>query len=213
MPARLLTPLQIEATQLFFGLPQSVGFAVAGGAALIAQGLVQRQTRDVDLFLLDAAASTITSAVASFENAIGERGWSHQRVIDQIDFVRLLITRSGESLIVDLGRDSPADEPVDETDLGPTLSLRDLAARKTLALFGRAEARDFADVYDLARRFGRHQLLDWAAADDPGFDKHIFADMLASIERLGDEDLPVQARRASELRAYFRDWAAELAAH
>jgi hypothetical protein len=37
MAARLLTPLQIEATQLCFGLPQSVGFAVAGGAALIAQ--------------------------------------------------------------------------------------------------------------------------------------------------------------------------------
>src|ERR1700735_4686297 len=154
MPPRLLTPLQLEATQLFFSLPQSAGFAVAGGAALIVQGLIQRQTRDVDLFLLDAAASTITSAAASFETAIGERGWSHQRVIDQSDFVRLLITGSRKSLIVALGRDSPAEEPVDATDLGPTLSLRDLAARKTLALFGRAEARDFADVYDLAHRFG-----------------------------------------------------------
>jgi hypothetical protein len=48
--------------------------------------------------------------------------------------------------------------------------------------------------------------------EDPGFDNQIFADMLASIERLSDEDLPVQARCASELRAYFRDWAAELAA-
>jgi hypothetical protein len=139
MPPRRLTPLQVEATQLFFSMPQSAGFAVAGGAALIVQGLIQRQTRDVDLFLLDATASTITSAAASFETAIGERGWSHQRVIDQ--------------------------------------------------------------------------LLDWAADDDPGFDNQIFADMLASIERLSDEDLPVQARRASELRAYFRDWAAELAAH
>jgi hypothetical protein len=129
--ARLLTPLQVEATQLFFSLPQSAGFAVAGGAALIVQGLIQRQTRDVDLFLLDAAASTITSAAASFETAIGKRGWSHQRVIDQNDFVRLLITGSRESLIIDLGRDSPAEEPVDATDLGPTLSLRDLAARKT----------------------------------------------------------------------------------
>jgi hypothetical protein len=212
MPPRLLTPLQIEATQVFFSLPQSAGFAVAGGAALIVQGLIQRQTRDVDLFLLDAAASTITSAVASFETAIGERGWSHQRVIDQSDFVRLLIEGSGESLIVDLGRDSPAEEPLDATDLGPTLSLRDLAARKTLALFGRAEARDFTDVHDLALRFGRDQLLDWAADDDPGFDKQIFANMLASIERLSDQDLPVQARHASELRAYFRDWATQLAA-
>jgi len=134
-------------------------------------------------------------------------------VIDQNDFVRLLITGGGESLIVDLGRDSPAEQPVDATDRGPTLSLRDLAARKTLALFGRAEARDFTDVYDLARRFGRDQLLDWAVEDDPGFDHHIFASMLTGIERLSDEDLPVQAGHASELRIYFRDWAAELARH
>jgi hypothetical protein len=37
------------------------------------QGLIQRQTRDVDLCLLDAAASTITATAASFETAIGER--------------------------------------------------------------------------------------------------------------------------------------------
>src|SRR5580658_1427485 len=115
MPPSLLTPLQIEATQLFFSLPQSAGFAVAGGAALIVQGLIHRQTRDVDLFLIDAAASTITSATASFETAISKRGWSHQRVIDQNDFVRLQITDGQESLVVDLGRDSPAEEPVDAT--------------------------------------------------------------------------------------------------
>jgi hypothetical protein len=37
--------------------PQSAGFAVAGGAALIAHGLIQRPTRDVDLFLLEAGYS------------------------------------------------------------------------------------------------------------------------------------------------------------
>jgi hypothetical protein len=89
------------------------------------------------------------------------------------------------------------------------LSLRDLAARKTLALFGRAEPRDFADVYDLARRYGRDQLLEWAAAGDPGFDNQIFA----SVERLSDTDFPVQARHVPELRAFIRDWATELAAH
>jgi len=69
-----LTPLQVKATRLFFSLPQSTGFAVAGGAALIARGLIQRQTRDVDLFLLDAGASTVAAAVASFETAIDSHG-------------------------------------------------------------------------------------------------------------------------------------------
>jgi hypothetical protein len=45
-----LTHLQIQATRLFFSLPESAGFAVAGGAALLAQGLIRRPTLDVDLF-------------------------------------------------------------------------------------------------------------------------------------------------------------------
>lgn len=207
-----LTALQIQATRLFFSLPQSAGFAVAGGAALIAQGLIKRPTRDVDLFLLDAAASTVASAAAAFEAAADGQGWSHQRVMDQQDFVRLSITDDRDSLIVDLGRDSPAAEPVESTALGPTLSSRDLAARKTLALFGRAAPRDFADVYDLAHRYGRDRLLDWAAADDPGFDKQVFADMLTSIDRLTDEDLPADAKRVADVRDYFRAWVTELAA-
>ena len=76
--------------------------------------------------------------------------------------------------------------------------------------FGRAEARDFADVYDLALRYGRERLLGLAAADDAGFDRHIFATMIASIDRPTDEDLS-GPRDANELRAYFHDWATELA--
>jgi hypothetical protein len=61
------------------------------------------------------------------------------------------------------------------------LSPRDLAARKTLALFGRAEPRDFANVYELAGRFRRDRLLAWAAGDDPGFDLRVFGEMLAAL--------------------------------
>lgn len=210
MCADNLTPLQVTAARLFFTLPESAGFAVAGGAALIARGLIQRPTMDVDLFLLDAGVSTVSGAAASFETAADNHGWSHRRVIDQQDFVRLMITQDRENLIVDLGRDSPATEPVGTTDLGPTLSSRDLAARKMLALFGRAEPRDFADVYALADKYGRDRLLAWAAEDDPGFDRQVFAGMLGSLDRLTHEDLPVDAEKLPALRAYFRNWAAEL---
>jgi hypothetical protein len=211
VPSDALTPLQLRATRLFFSLPESAGFAVAGGAALLAQGMIHRPTRDVDLFLLDAATSGLTTAAASFEAALDHKGWSHQRVIDQREFIRLEVSDKSETLIVNLGRDSLPEEPIDTTELGPTLSPRDLTARKTLALFGRAEARDFADVYDLARRYGRDQLLVLAAADDAGFDRHIFASMIASIDRLTDEDLAVSPRDPNDLRAYFQDWATELA--
>lgn len=112
-----LTRLQIEAARLFFSLPGSVGFAVAGGAALVARGLIDRPTRDVDLFLLETGESTVGSAVTAFETAMDKRGWSHARVIDQHDFTRLSIRDGYDSLIVDLGRDSPATEAIDSTEL------------------------------------------------------------------------------------------------
>ena len=44
-----------------------------------------------------------------------------------------------------------------------------------MALFGRAEARDFVDVFFLARRFGIRAMLDWAREKDAGFDPYRLA--------------------------------------
>ena len=54
--------------------------------------------------------------------------------------------------------------------VGPTYALDELAGRKLVALFDRAEARDFTDVYALAARFGTDTLLSRAAEVDAGFD-------------------------------------------
>ena len=71
MNSGLLTPLQVQATQLFFSLPGSAGFAVAGGAALIARGLIKRPTQDVDLFLLEATG--VASPAAGEPQGSAER--------------------------------------------------------------------------------------------------------------------------------------------
>lgn len=44
------TELQREILAFFFALPQSAGYLLAGGAALIATGLSTRPTDDLDLF-------------------------------------------------------------------------------------------------------------------------------------------------------------------
>lgn len=53
----VLTPFQIEVAQMFFSLPASAGFLLAGGAAEAAQQLTSRPTRDLD-FLTDRTAAT-----------------------------------------------------------------------------------------------------------------------------------------------------------
>jgi hypothetical protein len=47
-PGSLLAAFKIEVAQLFFSLPASDGFLLAGAGALLAQGLTARPTRDLD---------------------------------------------------------------------------------------------------------------------------------------------------------------------
>jgi hypothetical protein len=71
----------------------------------------------------------------------------------------------------------------------PNYHPEELAGCKMIALFDRAEARDFVDVYLLAQRYPKRVLLA-AAAVDPDFDHTIFANMLATLARFTDADLP-----------------------
>jgi len=80
-------------------------------------------------------------------------------------------------------------------------------------LFDRAAARDFADVYILARRFGKEVLLARAAHIDAGFDVRVLADMIATFDRFTDSEIPVpDGSTAAELRAFYKAWRSELTA-
>ena len=93
------------------------------------------------------------------------------------------------------------------------LAPEELAGNKLLALFDRAAARDFANIYILARRFGKDVLLARAAQIDAGFDVRVLADMIATLDRFTDSEIPVPVgSSAAELRAFYAAWRSELAA-
>ncbi len=93
------------------------------------------------------------------------------------------------------------------------LAPEDVIADKTLALWGRAEARDLIDVDALATRFGPDQLLRLAAAKDPGFDPAL---MPAAITTAANRDpavyasLGVTGPALDQLRTRAHTWAAQL---
>jgi hypothetical protein len=75
----------------------------------------------------------------------------------------------------------------------------------------RAAARDFADVYLLVRRFGKHVRLGRAAQTDVGFDARVLAGMIATLDRFRDTEIPVPGGlSAAELRAFYMAWRSEL---
>jgi hypothetical protein len=52
-----LSAFQLEVARLFFALPASQGFLLAGGAALLAQHLTARPTEDLDFFTAPSAGT------------------------------------------------------------------------------------------------------------------------------------------------------------
>lgn len=125
----------------------------------------------------------------------------------------MVIRGPDAGVLVDLAVSAPPDLPASATAAGPTLAPEELAGHKLLALFDRAAARDFADVYVLAHRFGKGILLARAAQIDAGFDPKVLADMIATLDRLKDDELPVTGDwSVADLRAFYAIWRTELTA-
>lgn len=208
-----LSAFQVEIAEIFFALEESAGFLVAGGAALLASELIQRPTEDLDLFTATPTTS-VTAAKDALVASLADRDVDVVVIQDGPTFCRLVVSRpvgeAGEETLVDLAIDSPPHARPTMTVLGPTLAPIELAGRKLLALFSRAEARDFADVYLLANRFGTETLLDEAAALDPGFDAGVLAQMLGSIRRFEDDEIPLGGEVVPLARKFFMSWADDL---
>jgi hypothetical protein len=71
-------------------------------------------------------------------------------------------------------------------------------AHKLLALYDRAQARDFVDVAALVERFGLGRRCELASARDSGFSRSVLVDMLASFRRfpLADGSTGLADRRS-----------------
>ncbi|WP_244927925.1 nucleotidyl transferase AbiEii/AbiGii toxin family protein [Nocardioides sp. W7] len=204
-----LSELQVAVAEIFFGLDEAAGFLVAGGAALVASELIARPTEDIDLFAA-APTTSVSAASRALQAALGEQSHEVLVVQEAPTFCRLVVSRAGEETLVDLAVDSPPHERPTMTVLGPTMAPLELAGRKLLALFGRAEARDFADVYVLADRFGTQALIEEAQTLDAGFDLEVLAQMIGTLDRFDDDEIPLDQHRRPLARTFFAEWANEL---
>jgi hypothetical protein len=64
-------------------------------------------------------------------------------------------------------------------------------------------------VYALAQRFGRATRLERAREVDPGFEQNVLAEMLRTLDRFLNEEIPVDVGQVPHVRAFFREWADE----
>ena len=156
----MLTPLQEQVASIVAGLAEAEGFALAGGAALIARGEIQRETRDLDFFGL--TPDDVDRLVPAVDRALQEAGLVVRRVQVSPGFARLIVESGDDSTELDLGADARL-FPIEPREPAPTLSGEELAVDKVLAVFGRAEPRDFVDLAAVEARYGLDRLFELAA--------------------------------------------------
>jgi Nucleotidyl transferase AbiEii toxin, Type IV TA system len=89
-----LSAFQLEVARLFFALPASKGFLLAGGGALLAQHLTSRPTEDLDFFTAPERGN-VQAARDALETAAHQRGWTAERIHDSNTFFRKSIEPRG----------------------------------------------------------------------------------------------------------------------
>jgi hypothetical protein len=199
----VLSPLQERIAGIVAGLDEAEGFALAGGAALIMRGDVRRRTHDLDFVGLsgdavDRLAPAVRVALSTAGLVVG-----HARVSP--GFVRLIVSDGDERTELDLAADARL-FPAEPGRVAPTLSGDELAVDKVLAVFERAEARDFADLMALEPRYGLERLCALAGEKDLAFEPAEFAEMLRRFGRLRRDEFDLGDAEYEQLRSAVQRW-------
>jgi hypothetical protein len=187
--------LQREVATIALRTAARHGFALAGGNALIAHGIIDRPTDDVDLFSDQETA--VTAAAEAVEAALRDAGFGAERR-DQTGGLEEIFYGMGEGLaewiitapggqqtMLQMAYFDRTRGPV-TMDVGPVLDLEDLAGSKVCALASRVEPRDYIDTAAALQRYDAGQLISFARRLDPGLEDRDFADAGAQLDRMPD---------------------------
>lgn len=204
-----LGPLQERVAALIAALPESEGFVLAGGAAMAAHGVLDRTTRDLDYFAGPQDAAAVHRLADAFERGANRQSLTIQRERQGPSFIRFSVSGEREQCEVDLAIDYRALEPV-ETRYGPALDLRELGANKVLAVFARAEPRDFIDLAELTQRFPLQDLIALAAEKDPGLDLAVVDEFMDRVWAFPRADFELDDRGHEQLLATVRGWQTQI---
>jgi len=191
------------------------GFALAGGYAVQAHGLIKRRSDDVDLFTDDLDPVQFARAVEAALRAFEENGFSVEVEVQAEVFARLQVSdQAGAQTKLELACDWRAEPPV-VLDIGPVLHPDDAVANKVTALFGRAAPRDYIDVHAAltSGRYTAERLLALAEEHDDGFDPEWFARALLAVDRWPDREYTrygLAPEKVDSMRSVLRAWAADI---
>jgi len=194
------------------------GFALGGGNALMAHGVVDRFTADVDLFTDEEAS--VAAAAESVEKALRGAGFGAERRdkpggLGDIFYglgdglAEWIVTApGGEQMMLQMAYFDRARRPV-VMEIGPVLDLEDVVGGKACALASRVEPRDYVDTAAALERYTVEQIIGFARRLDPGLTDRDFAEAAERLDQWGDgvfASFGLGPDEIAELRARFAAW-------
>ncbi|MFE6527156.1 nucleotidyl transferase AbiEii/AbiGii toxin family protein [Streptomyces sp. NPDC057794] len=193
---------------------EACSLVLAGGSAVPAHGLLERAARDVDVATehpagMDAIAGTVRTGLVA-------RGWLVRTLETGPLSAQFLVTdaATGAECQVAVRKEVLWRPPV-LTELGPALSLDDLAGTRVRDLADRGLPRDLVDVYALAARWSHPELEELARRHAPDtFDLTDLQARLTGVDWLDDRAFTSQgldAGAVAGLRRWAQEWADDIA--
>ncbi len=213
-----ITELHREVAAVALGAASEHGFALGGGNALIAHGVIDRVTQDVDLFTdeehgVEAAADAVDAALraAGFETEREDKTAGLADVFEGMGegLAEWTITApGGEQMMLQIAYFDRASRPV-IMDFGPVLDLEDVVGGKVCALASRAVPRDYLDTAAALKRYTAAELIGFARRLDPGLTDRDFADAGRRLDQVGDgwfASLALSPGDIAAVRQQFTAW-------
>jgi hypothetical protein len=213
-----LDELHAAVAAIALGAAGRHGFALGGGNALIAHGVIDRPTEDVDLFTDEDDG--VTAAAGAVEAALRAAGFGAERQDKTAGLADVfygmgdglaewIVTGpGGRQMMLQMAYFDRDRRPV-AMDIGPVLDLEDVVGSKVCALASRVEPRDYVDTAAALGRYNADQLIAYAKRLDPGLTDRDFADAGRQLDRMPDGVFArygLDAAAASRLRARFAAW-------
>jgi hypothetical protein len=194
------------------------GFALGGGNALIAHGIISRPTEDVDLFTneddgVKAAAGAVGAALQA-AGYVAERRDTAGGLADVFygmgdGLAEWIVTApDGAQMMLQMAYFDRGRRPV-TMDVGPVLDLEDVIGSKVCALASRVEPRDYVDIAAALEHYTVDQLISLAKRLDPGLEDRDFADAGRQLDRMPDQlftRYKLDQQDVARLRERFASW-------
>lgn len=194
----MLSDIQKTVRRIVAQLPEAADFALAGGAALIISGVVDRLTKDLDFF-------------TPYPNPVGPLAQAAQAALEAASldvttirsgdtYAQMRISSGSDTTNLDLASDYRMMD-ARSTGTGFVLDVQELAADKVLALEARGAPRDYIDFAALHSRYSIEQMCELAAKKDTGFDPARLASRLSRFFDLNPTVFRLDQERYAEVEA------------